>query len=54
MTDIKIIEALAYSPDFTRNTTLLHHLYICGGHQLMSTTTAAHAFKARTPIVRTS
>ena len=42
----------ADSPDFTRNSKLLHQLYIRGRHQMISTITATQVFKAISPIVR--
>ena len=47
-----IIDDFADSPDFTRNSKLLHQLYIRGRHQMISTITATQVFKAISPIVR--
>ena len=47
-----IIDDFAGSPDFTRNSKLLHQLYIRGRHQMISTITATQVFKAISPSVR--
>ena len=47
-----IIDDFADSPEFTRNSRLLHQLYIRGRHQMISTITATQVFKAISPIVR--
>ena len=47
-----IIDDFADSPDFTRNSKLLHQFYIIGRHQMISTITATQVFKAISPIVR--
>ena len=47
-----IIDDFADSPDFTRNSKLLHQLYIRGRHQMISTITATQVCKAISPIVR--
>ena len=47
-----VIDDFADSPEFTRNSKLLHQLYIRGRHQCISTITATQVFKAISPIVR--
>ena len=47
-----VIDDFADSPEFTRNSKLLHQLYIRGRHQMISTITATQVFKAISPIVR--
>ena len=47
-----IIDDFADSPEFTRQSKLLHQLYIRGRHQFISTITATQVFKAISPIVR--
>ena len=47
-----VIDDFADSPEFTRQSTLLHQLYIRGRHQMISTITATQAYKAISPIVR--
>ena len=48
---LTVIDDFADSPEFTRNSKLLHHLYTIGRHQCMSTITATQVFKAILPIV---
>jgi len=47
-----VIDDFADSPDFTRQSKLLHQLYIRGRHQCISTITATQVYKAISPIVR--
>ena len=47
-----IIDDFADDPVFTRNSKLLHQLYIRGRHQMISTITATQVYKAISPIVR--
>ena len=47
-----VIDDFADSPEFTRQSTLLHQLYIRGRHQMISTITATQVYKAISPIVR--
>ena len=48
-----VIDDVADTPEFTRQSTLLHQLYIRGRHQMISTITATQVFKAGvTPIIR--
>ena len=47
-----VIDDMADSPEFTRQSTLLHQLYIRGRHQMISTITATQVYKAISPIVR--
>lgn len=46
------IADFAKSLDFTRNSNLLHQLYLRGRHHMISTITATPVFKAITPIAR--
>ena len=46
------IDDFADSPEFTRQTKLLQHLYITGRHQCISTITSTQVYKVRSPIVR--
>lgn len=47
-----IIDDFADDPQFTRNSKLLHQLYIRGRHQCISTITSTQVYKAISPIVR--
>ena len=47
-----VIDDFANSPDFTRQSKLLHKLYIRGRYQCISTITATQVCKATSPIVR--
>ena len=47
-----IIDDFADDPSFTRNSKLLHSLYIRGRHIFISTITATQVFKAISPIIR--
>ena len=46
------IDDWADDPSFTRNSKLLHQLYIRGRHQCISTVTSTQVYKAISPIVR--
>ncbi len=47
-----IIDDFADDPSFTRNSKLLHSLYIRGRHTFISTITATQVYKAISPIIR--
>ena len=47
-----IIDDFADEPSFTRNSQLLHSLYIRGRHTFISTITATQVYKAISPIIR--
>ncbi len=47
-----IIDDFADDPSFTRNSQLLHSLYIRGRHTFISTITATQVYKAISPIIR--
>ena len=47
-----IIDDFADDPSFTRNSKLLHSLYIRGRHTFISTITATQVFKAISPVIR--
>ena len=47
-----VIDDFADDVQFTRNSPLLHQLYIRGRHQFISTITATQVYKAISPIVR--
>ena len=47
-----IIDDFADDPTFTRNSQLLHSLYIRGRHTFISTITATQVYKAISPIIR--
>ena len=47
-----IIDDFADDPSFTRNSKLLHSLYIRGRHNFISTITATQVYKAISPIIR--
>ena len=47
-----VIDDFADDPQFTRNSKLLHQLYIRGRHQCISTITSTQVYKAISPIVR--
>ena len=47
-----IVDDFADDPQFTRNSKLLHQLYIRGRHQCISTITSTQVYKAISPIVR--
>ena len=46
------IDDFADSPEFTRQSKLLHDLYIRGRHQCISTITSAQVYKVISPVVR--
>jgi hypothetical protein len=46
------IDDFADSPEFTRQSKLLHQLYIRGRHQCISTVTSTQVYKAISPIIR--
>ncbi len=47
-----IIDDFADDPQFTRQSKLLHQLYIRGRHQFISTITSTQVYKAISPLVR--
>jgi hypothetical protein len=47
-----IIDDFADDPSFTRNSKLLHSLYIRGRHIFISTITATQVYKAISPVIR--
>ena len=47
-----VIDDFADDPSFTRNSKLLHQLYIRGRHQCISTITSTQVYKVISPIVR--
>ena len=47
-----IIDDFADDPSFTRNSKLLHSLYIRGRHTFISTVTATQVYKAISPVIR--
>ena len=47
-----ILDDFADSPEFTRQSKLLHQLYIRGRHQCISTITSTQVYKVISPIVR--
>ena len=47
-----LIDDFADSPEFTRNSKLLHQLYIRGRHFAISTITSTQVFKAISPVIR--
>ena len=47
-----VIDDFADSPEFTRQSKLLHQLYIRGRHQCISTITSTQVYKVISPIVR--
>ena len=47
-----VIDDFADDPSFTRNSKLLHQLYIRGRHQYISTITSTQVYKVISPIVR--
>jgi carboxylesterase type B len=47
-----IIDDFADDPSFTRNSRLLHSLYIRGRHTFISTITATQVYKAISPVIR--
>ncbi len=47
-----IIDDWADDPQFTRQSKLLHQLYIRGRHQFISTITSTQVYKAISPLVR--
>ena len=47
-----VIDDFADSPEFTRNSTLLHQFFIRGRHSFCSCIVATQVFKAISPIVR--
>jgi len=47
-----IIHDFADDPSFTRNSKLLHSLYIRGRHTFISTITATQVYKAISPVIR--
>ena len=46
-----VIDDFADSPEFTRQSKLLHQLYIRGRHQCISTTTSTQVYKVIGPVV---
>ena len=47
-----VIDDCADSPEFTRQSKLLHQLYIRGRHQCISTITSTQVYKVISPVVR--
>ena len=47
-----IIDDFADSPEFTRQSKMLHSLYVRGRHNMISTITATQKFNAIHPIIR--
>jgi Poxvirus A32 protein len=47
-----VIDDFADDPSFTRNSKLLHRLYIRGRHIFISTVTATQVYKAISPVIR--
>jgi len=47
-----VIDDFADDKEFTRNSKLLHQLYIRGRHQVISTITASQIYRAISPVVR--
>lgn len=47
-----VVDDFADDPSFTRNSKLLHALYIRGRHTFISTITATQVFKALSPVIR--
>ena len=47
-----VVDDFADKPAFTRNSSLLHQLYIRGRHQMISTITATQVYRAISPVVR--
>ena len=47
-----VVDDFADDPAFTRNSSLLHQLYIRGRHQIISTITATQVYRAISPVVR--
>ena len=47
-----VIDDFADDPSFTRNSKLLHQLYIRGRHQYISAITETQVYKVISPIVR--
>ena len=47
-----VIDDFADDPSFTRNSKLLHQLYIRGRHQYISTMTSTQVYKAISNIIR--
>ena len=47
-----VIDDFADSPEFTRQSKLLHQVYIRGRHQCTSTITSAQVYKLISPVVR--
>jgi len=47
-----IVDDFADSPEFTRQSKLLHQLYIRGRHSCISTITSTQVYKAISPIIR--
>ena len=47
-----VVDAFADSPEFTRQSELLHQLYIRGRHQCISTITSTQVYKVISPVVR--
>ena len=48
----RIIENFADDPSFTRQSKMLHSLYVRGRQHMISTITATQKFNARHPIIR--
>ena len=47
-----VVDDFADDPAFTRNSSLLHQLYMRGRHQMISTITATQVYRAISPVVR--
>ena len=47
-----VIDNFADDPSFTRNSKLLHQLYIRGRHQYISTITSTQVYKVISPVIR--
>ena len=47
-----VVDDIADSPEFTRQSKLLHQLYIRGRHQCVRTITSTRVYKVISPIVR--
>ena len=50
--NLVVIDDFVASPEFTRQSKLLHQLYIRGRHQCISTITSTQAYKVISPVVR--
>ena len=47
-----VVDDFADDPSFTRNSKLLHQLYIRGRHQYISTITSTQVYKVISPVIR--